>query len=127
MLVEGRWLTGVSDQKLAEEHGLSVPRIRAISSESARMLRLLLEETDESKANFKARAFATFERLAQKAEDCKSAQGYGVALEAVKTHLEYLGMQPPKKVVNAKTADEFGDWTEEELAAFVERGEKPKR
>jgi hypothetical protein len=125
MMCSGAWVTGVSHRLLCEVFNVGLTTVEAYSAEASRVIRRMVRESPEDRADMLARLKQTFERLGQKAESRGSEKGYRDAIEAYKMLALLHGVVKQQVVV--EDADPFQGWSRAEKEHFVETGEKPVR
>lgn len=126
-MMQGAWLTGVSDKAFAKEWNLSPNTIRKMAAEASRMVRYQIRTDPEAQAEARARLIQLFEVIGAKAMGMGDAQGLRVALDAARAYGFYMGVEPAKRLSVESDAGPFEGWTTEEKLAFAKDGKRPKR
>lgn len=126
-MMQGAWLTGVSDHALAKEWNLSPNTVRKMSAEASRAVRFRLRDDPQAKEEARAQLLQTFEIIRAKAMAKGDSPGLRVALDASRAFGFYLGIEPAKRLDVTERADPFEGWTTDEKLAYSRDGRRPRR
>lgn len=126
-MVQGAWLSGVSDRVVAKDWNLAPDTVRALAAEASRVVRRQMRETPEAKEEAKAQILQTFSVIRAKAMIKGDAQSLRVALDATRALGFYLGLEPAKKLDVADRTDPMAGWSAEEKISYAETGKLPRR
>src|SRR5688500_11723362 len=121
----GTWVTGTSHRQLSEVFCVSIKVTENYAAEANRVIRRMVRESPDDRADMLARLKQTFERLGRKAELRGAEKGYRDAIEAYKMLAMLHGVV--KQQVEVSDADPFDGWSRAEKEAFVATGEMPER
>jgi hypothetical protein len=127
IMVNGRWVTGVTSKALARQWNTSRANVENMACEANRVIRRWMRETPEDKKAALARVLQSFERIAKKLEAKDSERGLTGAAETIDRFAEYSGLKPAKTLQVKDITDPFKGWTDEEIEHFGETGERPTR
>lgn len=126
-MMQGAWLTGVSDKSFAEQWGMSPNTVRKMAAEASRMVRFRIRLDPEAQADARAQLIQLFQVIGAKAMGMGDAQGLRVALDAARAFGFYMGIEPAKRLEVETNANPFDGWTTEEKLAYAREGRRPRR
>jgi hypothetical protein len=124
LMLSGQWVQQQSERQLNRTWGLSVTRIRNLAAEASRTIRRYMREDEGARQDALNEALISFDRIARKAEGIGTPNGLRVAKDTRVDKLTFMGLKPATRIAIRK--DEMANWSDDELAHFVETGERPK-
>jgi hypothetical protein len=128
LMSRGAWLSGVTDELLAERWGCTPVNVRLISAEASRVIRMRLRDDPEAQKEARACLLQNIDTIRAKAMGNGDAQSLRVALDSLRAYGFYLGIEPAKKLdVTGHTTDRFEGWTTEEKERFARDNVRPER
>lgn len=125
LMCSGQWVSGTSHRQMAELWNVGVGTIETYAAEASRVIRRLVRESPEERAEMRARLIQTFERLGFKAEQRGSERGFRDAIEAYKMLAMLHGAVQQR--VEISEPDPFEGWSREDKERFVASGAMPER
>lgn len=126
MMCRGTWLSGVSDQLLAQKWQCTPQNVRQISAEASRHIRSQLREDPKAQAEARARILQNIDAIRMKAMLNGDSASLRVGLDALRAYGFYLGIEPAKRL-EVQTPELFPGWTTEEKLAYSKSGKRPRR
>lgn len=125
-MMQGAWLSGVSDKALAQEWNLDPTTVRQMAAEASRMVRFRMRLDPKAQEEARAQLLQLFDVIRAKAMAKGDPASLRVALDALRAYGFYLGIEPAKQLTVTQP-DIFAGWTTEEKLAFSRDGSRPRR
>jgi hypothetical protein len=126
LMVTGGWVAGLSHRELAEQHKVSVERVKDWATEAGRTLRILsMVDKDELRARNQARLDAI-------ASTAYAAGEYGDAVRAVSEQNKLLGLNAPERHEHAHVVAKYeqmqpterAEWLRERARLMLEEADR---
>lgn len=127
MMSRGAWLSGVTDELLAQKWNCDPSNVRKISAEANRVIRLRLRDDPEAQKEARALLLQNIETIRAKAMGNGDPQSLRVALDALRAYGFYLGIEPAKKLDVTERHDPMQGWSLSEKLAYAKDGRRPRR
>jgi hypothetical protein len=127
MMSRGAWLSGVTDELLAQKWNCCPSNVRTISAEANRLIRARLRDDPEAQREARALLLQNIDTIRAKAMGNGDPQSLRVGLDALRAYGFYLGIEPAKKLDVTERHDPVEGWTVDEMLAFAKEGRRPRR
>ncbi len=125
-MMQGAWLSGVSDKTLAVEWNLDPATVRQLAAEASRMVRYRMRLDPQAQEDARAQLLQLFDVIRAKAMAKGDPASLRVALDALRAYGFYLGIEPAKQLTLTQP-DPFAGWSTEEKLAYSRDGSRPRR